>query len=110
MKKFDGNYKNNKPKLKIQKNSKSAESPVSSENFNVPLEIATENFRSCPETAEEMVNAYGTYNIQPTADNDNNYPAIAQGTPDYIKEKPLEFFRHGEPYVPTSNSSKKNKE
>ena len=27
-----------------------------------------------PETAEEMVNAYGTYNIQPTADTDNIFP------------------------------------
>ena len=28
-----------------------------------------------------MVNQYGTYNIQKTADTDNLYPAIAQGMP-----------------------------
>lgn len=28
-----------------------------------------------------MVNQYGTYNIQKTADTDNAYPAIAQGMP-----------------------------
>ena len=32
-----------------------------------------------PETAEEMVNRYGTYEIQSTAATDNQYPAIAQG-------------------------------
>lgn len=32
-----------------------------------------------PETAFDTVNAFGTYNIQPTADTDNTYPAIAQG-------------------------------
>lgn len=32
-----------------------------------------------PEDAFEMVNNYGTYNIQATAQTDNMYPAIAQG-------------------------------
>ena len=27
----------------------------------------------------DQVNKYGTYNIQPTADTDNEFPAIAQG-------------------------------
>ena len=34
-----------------------------------------------PETAEEMINKYGTYEIQPTADSDHIFPAIAQGLP-----------------------------
>ena len=34
-----------------------------------------------PLTAMEMVNKYGTYEIQPTADNDNKFPKIAQGLP-----------------------------
>ncbi len=39
-----------------------------------------------PGTAEEMVNRYGTYEIQSTADTDNQYPAIAQGfNPKQIK-------------------------
>ena len=29
----------------------------------------------------EQVNCYGTYNIQPTCDTDNFFPAIAQGLP-----------------------------
>lgn len=32
-----------------------------------------------PESAGELVNKYGTYNIQPTADTENEFPAIAQG-------------------------------
>ena len=32
-----------------------------------------------PETAEEYVNFYGTYNIQPTQSSGNTYPAIGQG-------------------------------
>ena len=32
----------------------------------------------------EMVNKYGTYEIQPTNDSDNDFPKIAQGLP---KEK-----------------------
>ncbi len=42
-------------------------------------EMCLENQQRPPETAEEMVNCFGTYEIQPTADNDNMYPAIAQG-------------------------------
>lgn len=42
-------------------------------------EMSLENIKKPPETAEEMVNCYGTYEIQSTADNDNMYPAIAQG-------------------------------
>ena len=38
-----------------------------------------------PETAEEMVNKYGTYNIQPTADTENLFPLIAPGLPDEWK-------------------------
>ena len=34
-----------------------------------------------PITPIEMVNKYGTYNIQPTADAGNEFPAIAQGIP-----------------------------
>lgn len=32
-----------------------------------------------PDTAFDMVNRYGTYEIQPTANTHNTYPAIAQG-------------------------------
>lgn len=34
-----------------------------------------------PETVEQQLNKYGTYEIQPTADSDHLFPAIAQGLP-----------------------------
>ena len=38
-----------------------------------------------PETAAELLNKFGTYEIQPTADTENDFPAIAQGLPDEKK-------------------------
>ncbi len=38
-----------------------------------------------PDTALEQVNKFGTYNIQPTADTENLFPAIAHGLPDQEK-------------------------
>ena len=42
-------------------------------------EMRLENIKKPPETAEEQVNCFGTYEIQSTADSDDFYPAIAQG-------------------------------
>ena len=39
------------------------------------------HFNGVPESCFDVVNMYGTYNIQKTADTDNAYPAIAQGMP-----------------------------
>ncbi|MBR7071724.1 MAG: hypothetical protein IKI29_06160 [Clostridia bacterium] len=41
----------------------------------------TDAVHSQPETAFELINKYGTYEIQPTAESDSEYPAIAQGLP-----------------------------
>lgn len=38
-------------------------------------------FSGEPESCLDLVNQYGTYNIQKTADTENEYPAIAQGMP-----------------------------
>lgn len=32
-----------------------------------------------PKSCYELINKYGTYNIQPTADTSNEFPAIAHG-------------------------------
>lgn len=32
-----------------------------------------------PETCDELLHKYGTYNIQPTDDSDNEFPQISQG-------------------------------
>lgn len=34
-----------------------------------------------PETMEDMLNQYGTYNIQPTNEQENMFPMIAQALP-----------------------------
>ena len=39
------------------------------------------SFSSPPENVRELINMYGTYNIQRTADTENFFPAIAQGLP-----------------------------
>ena len=50
------------------------------EKSKLPVrDISSEPFGGMPETAFEMVNRYGTYEIQATADTENMYPAIAQG-------------------------------
>ncbi len=77
----------------------------SKENFEVFSEISATPFRSCPETVEEMVNTYGTYEIQPTADSVNDYPAIAQGETKGMKERPLKFFRDGDDPNPAADLS-----
>ena len=78
------------------------------EKLNVPVDISAENVTRCPETVEEMINAYGTYNIQPTSDTENDFPAIAQGTPDYMAERSLEFFRDEDSVNPAKNESDKH--
>ena len=46
----------------------------------IPVDdISSEPFGGMPETAFEMVNRYGTYEIQATSDTENMYPAFAQG-------------------------------
>ena len=43
-----------------------------------------------PQNAYEIVHKYGTYNNQPTADSDNEFPEIAQGLPKAKKHKEVE--------------------
>lgn len=39
-----------------------------------------------PESPYEMINKYGTYEIQPTAETENSFPTIAQGLPTHRKK------------------------
>ena len=49
--------------------------------FNPPVEISV-NYSVCnPDSCEEQVNVYGTYEIQPTNDSGHDFPKIAQGLP-----------------------------
>lgn len=55
------------------------------------LEISVKAISDQPETAFELINKYGTYEIQPTADTVNDYPQIAQGLAE--KEKGRERIK-----------------
>ena len=39
-----------------------------------------------PDSTFDLVNKYGTYNIQPTNEQENRFPAIAQGMPNAWKD------------------------
>lgn len=52
-----------------------------SKNHIDTLEASSTEIVGQPENAFEMVNKYGTYNIQPTSDSGNDFPHIAQGYP-----------------------------
>lgn len=48
--------------------------------------VSAKSNLSQPNTSFELINKYGTYEIQPTADSDNEFPKIAQGLPKDIKK------------------------
>lgn len=52
-----------------------------SKSKKINTEISATPVLSQPKTCFEQINKYGTYEIQPTADSDNQYPEIAQGLP-----------------------------
>lgn len=47
-----------------------------------------------PETCDEILNKYGTYEIQPTNDSDNSFPKISQGLPTSRKSKHYKGFNN----------------
>lgn len=77
-------------------------------NFSVKSEISVNQRTTNPETSEEMVNAYGTYNIQPTANTENDFPAIAQGTPPNMEKRSKKFFRGANDKNPAADTSDKH--
>ena len=54
----------------------------------INFEAAVNPVMDEPATPEEMVNKYGTYQIQPTAQAENAFPAVAHGFPKNGKIKP----------------------
>ncbi len=76
------------------------------EKFAPPLEIPATPFRSNPETPLEIINTYGTYEIQATANNEKDFPAIAQGLPKNAKARDPRFFRGPNDFNPASDHSR----
>lgn len=52
----------------------------------------TEPVFGSPETCDEILNKYGTYEVQDTSDSDNDFPKISQGLPKNRKEKNYKGF------------------
>ena len=48
------------------------------------------HFPGVPHDAFDLVNMYGTYNIQPTADTENVFPLIAPGLPKAYRHMKLD--------------------
>ena len=42
---------------------------------------SSNDYSGPPDASFDLINKYGTYEIQPTADTDNPFPHIAQGLP-----------------------------
>lgn len=55
---------------------------MKNKNSYEPLEESTTYIPDSPETDYEMLNKYGTYEIQPTAETENFFPTVAQGMPE----------------------------
>lgn len=47
---------------------------------------SSEPFFGQPEDVIDLINKYGTYNIQPTSESENPFPMIAQGLPEQWKD------------------------
>ncbi len=50
----------------------------------INTEISVESVHGQPVDAADMINKYGTYQIQPTSDSENDFPMISGGLPKKI--------------------------
>ena len=57
------------------------------------LEESITYMTDSPESPYEMVNKYGTYEIQPTADTKHDFPTVAQGLAENA-QKPTKAKKH----------------
>ena len=57
---------------------------------NTNTSVSAQDVASQPETVYELINKYGTYEIQPTSDSDNDFPKIAQGLPKTVNRKTVD--------------------
>ena len=74
------------------------------QNFHIPVDPRIQSWDSTPDDCEEMVNTYGTYEIQPTNNTDNRFPAISQSLPsENVEHKPQHFH---EGIIPDLNDKK----
>ncbi len=63
-------------------------------NYIEPLEERITYIPDNPETPKELINKYGTYEIQPTSETDNEFPTIAQGLSKNTKKPTVKPINH----------------
>lgn len=63
-------------------------------NYINQMEERITHIPDSPETPSEMVNKYGTYEIQPTSETDNEFPTIAQALPEKAKKPTVKPVKH----------------
>ena len=76
-------------------NAKKNKNKGKDQEFHVPVDVRVRSCDPTPDTAEEMINTYGTYEIQATADTENMFPAISQGLPSEDIADIPEHFHEG---------------
>ena len=67
---------------------------ANNEKFRYDPTPMNHEFPGQPDDCFDVVNQYGTYNIQKTADTDNAYPAIAQGNVRYDRWRNEEISKN----------------
>ena len=63
-------------------------------NYINQLEESVTYIPDNPETPSEMLNKYGTYEIQPTGETDNEFPTISQGLPKFANKPTTKPIKH----------------
>lgn len=62
----------------------------SREGFPYDATPDVHHFPGVPRSSFDLVNMYGTYNIQPTSDTENTFPLIAPGLPTAYRNMKLD--------------------
>lgn len=65
--------------MKKERRSDKSKNYADKSQSNIKIDISADPVYGEPQDVFDMVNKYGTYNIQPTADTHHDYPKIAQG-------------------------------
>ena len=56
------------------------------DEYQVEMTPSAVSVGDAPDDSFQLVNKYGTYEIQPTAETENSFPTIAQGLPKHRKK------------------------
>ena len=66
------------------------------DEYQVEMTPSAVSVGDAPDDSFQLVNKYGTYEIQPTADTDNKFPTIAQGFSRKEQERERNKKKNGE--------------